>query len=211
MEHTERAERVAAGGASVMTPGAHEAAPTAGQPPEKLGHRGARHLREWAVLGALAIVIALVVRTFLVQAFYIPSDSMVPTLERGDRVLVNKLSYRLHDVHRGDVIVFTAPEGVARSGIKDLIKRVIGLPGETVEGVDGEIFIGGKRLEEPYLPDGLRSKTFGPVHVPPGEFWVLGDNRPGSQDSTYFGPIKRQAIVGRAFVLVWPIGRVGLL
>lgn len=211
MEHVEHAERMAVGGASAVTPGALETTSTAGEPPETLGRRSARHLREWAILGTLAIVIALVVRTFLVQAFYIPSDSMVPTLERGDRVLVNKLSYKLHDVRRGDVVVFTAPQGVARSGVKDLIKRVIGLPGETVEGVDGQIFIGGKRLEESYLPQGLRSKTFGPVHVPPGEFWVLGDNRPGSQDSTYFGPIKRSAIIGRAFVLVWPIGRVGLL
>ena len=122
-----------------------------------LARPGAReHFRRTYRLGAERLLYApdraLVVRTFLVQAFYIPSDSMVPTLERGDRVLVNKLSYKLHDVRRGDVVVFTAPQGVARSGVKDLIKRVIGLPGETVEGVDGQIFIGGKRLEESYLP-----------------------------------------------------------
>lgn len=174
-------------------------------------HRGARFIREWVVLGVLAVVIALVVRTFLIQAFYIPSDSMLPTLERGDRVLVNKLSYKLHDFHRGDVIVFHAPRGVGSQGIQDLIKRVVGLPGETVEGVDGRILIDGKLLEEPYLPKGLRSKTFGPVQVPPGELWVLGDNRPGSQDSTFFGTIKQSSVVGRAFVLVWPFSRIRLL
>lgn len=208
MDSIEHVEQGAASDASTSGPDV----PVEGDAARKGSRRrGARYLREWIVLGALAIVIALVVRTFLIQAFYIPSESMVPTLERGDRVLVNKLSYKLHDFHRGDVIVFRAPPGVGRQGIHDLIKRVVGLPGETVEGVDGRILVDGRQLEEPYLPKGLRSKTFGPVQVPPEELWVLGDNRPGSEDSTFFGPIKQSSVVGRAFVLVWPLGRLGFL
>lgn len=170
-----------------------------------------RHVREWVILTGAAILIALVVRTFLIQAFYIPSDSMVPTLRNGDRVLVNKLSYKLHDVRHGDVVVFKAPPGGGDGKIKDLIKRVIGLPGEVVEGRDGKVLVNGKQISEPYLPADTRSKTFGPVTVPAGHLWVLGDNRPNSQDSTFFGPIKRSTIVGRAFVRIWPITHLGLL
>lgn len=170
-----------------------------------------RHLREWAILTVAAVVIALVVRTFLIQAFYIPSESMLPTLRNGDRVLVNKLSYKLHDVNHGDVIVFKAPPGTGDGKIKDLIKRVIALPGEIVEGRDGIVMVDGKRINEPYLQADTRSKTFGPVTIPAGHVWVLGDNRSNSQDSTVIGPIKRSSIVGRAFIRIWPINHLGLL
>lgn len=182
---------------------------------------GRRQLAEWVVLSGAAVIIAIVVRTFFIQAFYIPSDSMVPTLVRGDRVLVNKLSYKLHDVHRGDVIVFSAPPGTGDGTIKDLIKRAVGLPGDQIEGRDGQIFINGKLLSEPYLPKGVLSKTFGPVIVPPDRYWVMGDNRQNSADSTHFltvpglrelgGTIPRSSIVGRAFVLIWPFNDLGLL
>ncbi len=122
---------------------------------------------EWGILIVAALVIAIVIRTFVFQAFYIPSESMVPTLKVGDRVLVNKLSYKLHDPRRGDIIVFKAPEGAATAEIKDLVKRLVGLPGETIEGRDGKIYINGRELEEPYLPTGVKSRTFGPEKVPP--------------------------------------------
>ena len=103
-----------------------------------------------------ALVVALVVKTFLFQAFYIPSASMEPTLEKGDRVLVNKLSYDLHDIHRGDIVVFELPgDKVGPDGIKDLIKRVIGLPGDVIETRDGEVYIDDELLEEPYLREGV--------------------------------------------------------
>lgn len=182
---------------------------------------GRRQLLEWIVLSGAAVLIALVVREHLIQAFYIPSDSMVPTLVRGDRVLVNKLSYKMHDVRRGDVIVFRAPPGTGDGRVKDLIKRAVGLPGDQIEGRDGKIYINGKLLDEPYLPEGLRSKTFGPVLVPPDRYWVMGDNRQNSSDSTYFlsvpglqeqgGTIPRSSIVGRAFVLIWPFNNTGFL
>jgi signal peptidase I len=158
-----------------------------------------------------AVVIALVVKAFLIQAFYIPSASMDPTLKVHDRVLVNKLSYRLHDVHRGDIIVFKAPKGEETAQIKDLIKRVIGLPGESVEGRDGKVFIDGRVLKEPYLRKGQQSKAFGPVTVPANSFYVLGDNRLDSKDSTFFGPIKKSEIIGRAFVRIWPLRSLGFL
>src|SRR3954447_2779945 len=109
---------------------------------------------EWAILILCALTIALLIKTFLFQAFYIPSDSMVPTLKTHDRVIVNKLSYKLHPVHRGDIVVFKAPPNVDPA-VKDLVKRVLALPGETVEGrPDGHIYINGKALNEKYLPRG---------------------------------------------------------
>lgn len=185
----------------------------------------ARSVIEWiAVIGG-ALVVALVIKTFLIQAFYIPSGSMEPTLEIGDRVLVNKLSYRVHDVNRGDLVVFEANEGegdcgqplsaaaaaASESGIKDLIKRVIGLPGETVEGRDGQLLVDDHVLVEPYLPEGVTTMDFDPVEIPQGCVWVMGDNRGDSRDSRFFGPIDEDQIVGRAFVRVWPLDSLGFL
>jgi signal peptidase I len=166
---------------------------------------------EWLVLVAASLAVALIVRGFLIQAFYIPSESMVPTLVKNDRVLVNKLSYKLHDVHRGDVVVFTAPPGAATAQVKDLIKRVVGLPGETIEGRNGSIFINSKPLDEPYLPPDVRSRDFPPEKVPPDRVWVLGDNRQDSRDSTFFKSIDEHSIVGRAFVKIWPLNDLSLL
>jgi signal peptidase I len=176
-------------------------------------------LLEWGGFIVAAVVIAIVVKTFIFQAFFIPSESMVPTLEIGDRVLVNKLSYDLHDVNRGDIVVFVAPEGTRTAEIKDLVKRVIGLPGERIAGRGGKIYIDGKVLAEPWLPDGTQSRQFqctdqlGCVdgRVPHDSVFVLGDNRLQSKDSTYFGPIKDTGIVGRAFVRIWPLDRLAFI
>jgi signal peptidase I len=172
---------------------------------------------EWFVLIGAALVIALLIKAFLFQAFYIPSESMTPTLEKNDRVLVNKLSYKLHAVHRGDIVVFTAPPRTDPS-VKDLVKRVIGLPGETVTEQDGQIYINDKKLNEPYLPQGTVSDCaaftphcFPSGPVPKDEYWVMGDNRPASKDSRYFGFIHKNEIVGRAFIRIWPLNRLDLL
>ena len=116
--------------------------------------RSVRNVVEWVAIVVGALAVALLVKTFLIQAFFIPSLSMYPTLDEGDRVLVNKLSYKLHDVHRGDLVVFERPEGQPESDIKDLIKRVIGLPGDTIETRDGVVYVNDRALEEPYLADG---------------------------------------------------------
>jgi signal peptidase I len=193
--------------------------------------RARRVALEWGVLIVAALVIAFVIKTFLFQAFYIPSESMVPTLKVGDRVLVNKLSYKLHDVHRGDIVVFDAPPAADAGNIKDLVKRVIGLPGDAIEESDGALYVNGRRLDESYLPKGVRT-TISNVppgcgvpssqaelpttqqrgcKVPAGSMFVMGDNRGASKDSRIFGPVKESAIVGRVFVRIWPPGSIGLM
>ncbi|MEM8922916.1 MAG: signal peptidase I [Actinomycetota bacterium] len=169
-----------------------------------------RNALEWAVVLVGALLIALLLRVSLFQAYYIPSESMESTLSVDDRVMVNKISYRLHDIHRGDVVVFARPDG-QEGPIKDLIKRVIGLPGETVEARDNIVYINGIRLQEPYLDPGIITADFGPTVVPEGEVFVMGDNRGASFDSRRFGSIGEDRVVGRAFVLFWPINRLGPL
>jgi signal peptidase I len=173
-----------------------------------------RTIVEWVAVVVGALVVALVVKTFLFQAFYIPSASMEPTLEKGDRVLVNKLSYDLHDIHRGDIVVFELPsDKVGPDGIKDLIKRAIGLPGDVIETREGLVYINGEKIDEPYLPDGVTTDK-PPIPkqtVPDGHIYVLGDNRDNSADSRYEdrGPIPIDSVVGRAFFQVWPPGSIG--
>jgi signal peptidase I len=184
------------------------------QPPAARRKPGWAVALEWAVLIVCALVIALLIKSFLFQAFYIPSDSMVPTLKTDDRVIVNKLSYKLHPVHRGDVIVFKSPPNVDPS-VKDLVKRVIALPGETVEGrSDGHIYINGKVLREKYLPKGtLPGPSFLPIRVPADSYWVMGDNRSNSRDSRFFPEhfIRKKDIIGRVFLRIWPLDRLGIL
>jgi signal peptidase I len=190
------------------------------------GQRTRKVVVEWVLLIGGALLIAFLIKTFLFQAFYIPSESMTPTLQVGDRVLVNKLSYRLHDVNRGDIVVFEAPDDPNTGGVKDLVKRVVGLPGETVELRDGQVFIDGNLLEEPYLADGdagstrptqdFAGKCEPPVRdstctVPAGSYLVLGDNRDQSKDGRVFGPISESDIVGRVFVRIWPLDDLGFL
>ena len=197
--------------ADAVTP---EAAPGAepaplGAAPKKQSN-ALRSTLEWVGVIVAALVIALVLRATVVQTFYIPSPSMVPTLQKDDRILVNKLSYKLHAVHRGDIVVFTTPPNVDKS-YKDLVKRVIALPGETVQGKDGKIYINGQPLAEPYLPATTTTQDFGPEVVPPNSYWVMGDNRSQSVDSRVFHAIKKNTIVGRAFIRIWPLNRIGLL
>ena len=175
-----------------------------------------RTILEWGMVLIGALALALIVRAFLFQAFYIPSPSMEPTLSSGDRILVNKVSYRLHDVNRGDLVVFH-PRPESGVGADDLIKRVIALPGETVTTNGGRVLIDGGLLIEPYLPVPDGTAAFGIVpwcadqtsaacRVPDGHVFVMGDNRGNSRDSRYFGPVPVDSIVGRAFVRVWPLG-----
>ncbi len=170
-------------------------------------HKNTRkQIIEWVVVIAAALLTATVLRAGVVQAFSIPSISMERTLLVGDRVLVNKLNKK---AHRGDVVVFERPPGEEAAAIKDLIKRVIGLPGDTVSARNGLMFLNGKMLPEPYLEPGTDSVMDGEVTVPKGYVFVMGDNRSSSRDSRFFGPIKQSTIVGHAYVRVWPPGRIG--
>lgn len=177
--------------------------------------------RSWLIELVVIVVVVLgasfLVRTFVVQTFYIPSGSMIPTLQVGDRILVDKLSYHLHGVGRGDIVVFSKPP-LEHQNINDLVKRVIGLPGETISSVNGQVYINGKLLHEPWLQPGVKT-TPGPdpvpfnldkpYRIPAGEYYVMGDNRTDSEDSRWFGPIPRSLIVGRAFVRIWPLSHLG--
>jgi signal peptidase I len=180
-----------------------------------LGTRHAAELRKiagWAATFAVMAVLWVVIKAFLFQSFYIPSPSMSPALRPGDRVLVSKLSYRLHDVHRGDIVVFKRPARVqAGPEVKDLVKRVVGLPGNTVEARDGHILVNGKPLREPYVGRGEITGDLTPQRIPPHQYWVMGDNRSVSEDSRYFGPISNNLIVGRVFFQVWPVTQLGLV
>jgi signal peptidase I len=162
----------------------------------------------------------VVLRTFVVQSNSIPSLSMSPTLQVGDRIIVDKLSYRFGSVHRGDIVVFARPP-LEDQEYADLVKRVIGLPGETISARDGHVYINGKRLNEPWLPPGPQSYTGplpgdpheqfnmpGPVKIPAGEYYVMGDNRENSEDSRFFGPISKSLIVGRAVAVAWPLSHI---
>ncbi|MCB1270264.1 MAG: signal peptidase I [Microthrixaceae bacterium] len=187
------------------------------EPVRRTRHRNASPLRnaiEWAAVIVGAVLVALLVRNFVVQSFQIPSGSMHPTLIEGDRVLVNRLSYRLHDINRGDVIVFGRPDSApaAPGEPEDLIKRVIALPGETISAEDGVVMIDGAPLTEPYLDPGtLTGELPEPVTVPEGELFVMGDNRGNSSDSRFIGTIPEELVVGRAFAIIWPPSRLAWL
>jgi signal peptidase I len=175
----------------------------------------ARSALEWVLVLGGAVLVALAIKTFLFQAFYIPSGSMLPTLQIDDRVLVNKVSYDLHDVNRGDLVVFERPGltdvPTTAGEADDLIKRVIGLPGDTVEVRASVVYVNGAALDEPYLPEGLQFGNAPPVVVPDDHVFVMGDNRPDSRDSRAFGPVPIDDIVGRAFLRIWPPTSVGFL
>ncbi len=166
-----------------------------------------RVILEWVMVLVGAVVVALVMRAYLFQAFSIPSESMEATLQVRDRVMVNRLSYHLHDVNRGDIVVFDKPEGV-HSDTAHLIKRVIALEGETIEGRDNAVFVDGQRVLEPYRDPADTIFDFAPTVVPTGHVFVMGDNRDESGDSRVFGTIHTETIVGRAFFIYWPLDRL---
>ncbi|MGH8902882.1 MAG: signal peptidase I [Egibacteraceae bacterium] len=201
-----------------------------GQTGQRTGPRPRRRRSrpgELPLLVAAAILLTFVIKTFLVQAFYIPSESMVPTLHEQDRVLVEKLSYRFRNPERGEVIVFQRPGqrepsggwslgrsareflaglGLAQpAGEVDFIKRIIGLPGDTVEVRHGTVLVNGRPLREPYAEPEIRDSS--PVIVPPGRYFMMGDNRMNSLDSRFgLGFVPRDDIIGHAFVVLWPPG-----
>ena len=190
-----------------MTDSLEDAPPVdPGEGPEP--SRGVRNAVEWIAIVVGALAVALLVKTFLIQAFYIPSGSMLPTLHQGDRVLVNKLDT---DPSRGELVVFERPPGQPDDGIKDLIKRVVGIAGDTIEARDGTVYVNGEPLDESYLADGVVTSNLERQTIPAGHVFVMGDNRGDSADSRVFGPIDADLIVGKAFVRVWPLGDVGFL
>lgn len=170
-----------------------------------------RKLLEWPILIAVSLLAAFLVRTFVLQTFWIPSGSMEDTLLIKDRVLVNKLSYRFGEIGRGDVVVFERPPSLNVQE-DDLIKRVIGTPGDRLQIKDGKVWVNGEQLDEPYINSGCNGVTQAtdrlgakPVTIPDGDIFVMGDNRCESYDSRFFGPIDEDLVVGRAMAVIWPL------
>lgn len=196
------------GAASTPEDAAAEPRGAAGRPPAR-SH--ARALTGWAVALLVAVSLALGLRAYVLQVFSIPSSSMESTLGINDRILVWKAFFNWHDVHQGDVVVFTHPPRDHCPGPDtDLVKRVIALPGQTIYSAGDNIYVDGRRLREPYLPPHEplgppipAATRQAPFHVPPGEFYMMGDNRPISCDSRFWGPIKGTSIVGKAVILFW--------
>lgn len=172
-----------------------------------------RVLVETAVIVAAALLLAGLVRTFAFQVFWIPSTSMVPALDKGDRIVVQKMFFSPGDVREGDIVVFSHPplDECGGSQEDDLVKRVIALPGQAIYSQGNTIYINGKPLAEPYLPSydplgrPIASKQH-PYKVPTGDFYVMGDNREISCDSRYWGPITGSSIVGKVIAVLWRNG-----
>jgi len=196
--------------------------------------KGGGSVLEFLVILLVSFVLVFgFVRPFVVEAFWIPSASMVPTLKYGDRVLVNKFIYRFTEPERGDVIVFQSVEGgklppeenpieriigffrndgPSRAPREDLIKRVVGVPGDEISVRRGRLFVNGEPQREPYVNKKFPDRSFyAPAAVPEGHVFAMGDNRANSQDSRFFGPVPKENIEGEAFLRFWPPGRIGLL
>ena len=184
---------------------------------DSIPREGMKAIREWVTVVGVALIIAFLIRGFALQQFYISGPSMESTMFQDNRVLVNKISYRLHDIHRGDVVVFdrVTTDGVAVQH-DDLIKRVIGLAGDKISISKCVVSVNGKAIDEPYLndydlaqtnlDDRCRIPEMAVTTVDSGHLFVMGDNRPQSFDSRMFGTIDEKLVVGRAFVIIWPIG-----
>jgi signal peptidase I len=207
--------------ATAATPAADE--PPAAAPPATRTRRGLNPFVELILILGVAFGLAYVVQGWVVKPYRIPSVSMEPTLHVGDMVLVNRFVYRLHGPRRGDIVVFhppglgQTPERNARTEASvNFIKRVIGLPGETVQVKHGSVLIcraphvGCRALVEPYVKSHNYS-DYGPFRVPPGDYFVMGDNRVNSDDSRVWGPLPRHNIIGEAFLVYWPLDRIGTL
>jgi signal peptidase I len=206
-----------------------------GNPPYNPNAKWVRLFREYAVLVVIAIILASLVRAFLGQAYWIPSESMVPTLQKKDRVIVSRISFKLGDPERADIVVFQNPNfedkgnkdpisrgarnvlelvGIGQPKEKYYIKRVIGLPGDKLSIHDNHVYINGKELPEPWLRKDVFTAdngTYGgtEIVIPKHKYFMMGDNRDFSADSRVFGLVDRSAMVGRAFVRIYPFGRFG--
>lgn len=164
--------------------------------------------RELPVLLVSAVIIAFLLKAYVVQPFWIPTGSMEPTLMPNDRVLALKFIYKFTDPKPGEIVVFVPPNENQR----DYIKRVVAVGGQRIKIVDEKVFVDGKPLSEPYLSaNSFDSGNLREITIPPGKVFVMGDNRPNSLDSRVFGPVDKERIIGKAFIVYWPLNRIRLL
>lgn len=185
-----------------LTPAPSAPAPAPQQPSV------ARAAFSWLRDLALSVVIMIIVILFLYQPVKVEGTSMMPSLVNQERIFINKFVYRFADIQRGDTVVFQFPQDTSKS----YIKRVIGMPGDTVEVREGQVYVNGKLLDEPYVPEELRdTKSCKPVTVEPDHYYVMGDHRNSSNDSRNWGTVRRNYIYGKAVFVYWPLDRLGLL
>jgi signal peptidase I len=168
---------------------------------------------EWGVILVIAVLASFFVRTYAVQTFFIPSKSMNPTLRVGDRILVNKLSVRFGTINPGDIIVFKKPpaEHCDDGTYSDLVKRVIGTPGQTITSKGNTVYVNDKPLKEPWTYFATLNPQIKEITLKANQYFVMGDNRANSCDSRYWGPVPRSDIIGKAFFRIWPLSRIGFL
>jgi signal peptidase I len=204
------------------------------------GNNGKSSIVELFIIVPIALLLALGIQAFLIKPFRIPSESMVPTLEVSQRVLVDRVTFRFSDPHRGDVVVFKAPKGaeenrcgsnrprIAEPGglpcpeptseqsDENFIKRVVGVPGDSLKVIEGRVYINGKQQDEPFLNEDTDFNCEicnlpQPITIPPDHFFMMGDNRGESADSREWGPVPEDWIIGNAFFTYWPPDRIGVL
>jgi len=191
--------------------------PTAPQSPQSDADETGNFWSELLYIVALSVSLAFGIRWQIAEARYIPSESMLPTLEINDRLIIEKVSYRFHDPQRGDIIVFRPTDTILESqpDLKDaLIKRVVGLPGDTIELIEGVVYVNDEKMTEYYIyenlvPPGDKHFYWGPEVVPEDSYLVLGDNRRNSYDGVFWGFVPEDKIIGRAAVRIWPPARMG--
>lgn len=183
--------------------------------PAPVKHRSRRRsLIEWGIVVVIAVLVSLLIRTFVFQTFFIPSGSMEPTLQVGDRIIVSKLSVEFGTIHTGDILVFKAPKAVATvcgDDVADLVKRVIGLPGQHLTSKGNTIYVNGSPLAQPWTHSPVLGRAIGSVTVRKNHYFMMGDNESDSCDSRFWGTIPRSSIIGKAFVRIWPLSRFGFL
>lgn len=161
--------------------------------------------KDWLIAIGVALLLAVLIRTFLAEPTSVSGRSMIQTLQPGDKVMINKIAYKLGEPERGDIVVFETKEG------KDLIKRIIGLPGDKIQAKDGKVLLNGKPLTESYLEKGVVTEDFPETEVPSGKYFVMGDNRPESADSrnSLIGLVDENELIGKASFVYWPFSNIG--
>ena len=186
-----------------------DAPPRETAPPKRKRSRK-RAFTEWFIIVVIAVLASLGLRTFVVQTFSIPSKSMKPTLYVGNRILVDKLSVTFGTINRGDILVFKAPADVAKDcsdDVTDLVKRVIGLPGDHLTSKGNTIYVNGKPLKEAWSHYEPLGDPIGHVTVPANHYFMMGDNHANSCDSRYWGTVPRSDMIGKVFLKFWPLGQ----